>query len=296
MTDPRTTDPPRPDDDRAEVDRDQTIDRAAKIDDLLLAGLEHYFAGRLQEAVNVWGRVLFLDRAHARARAYIDRARGALAEQQRRSEELVQEGVAALQRGDRPAARELLTSAVEEGDPHDMARAYLERLDRLSASRTTGPRTTGGVRYDAAPQALTARRLFGRARRPVRALPLVLGALLACVGIYIAASRDLLKPIVDAAWAPRAPASAVSVGPDALSVPRSADIGLARARDLLAGGHLKAALAELDRIPDADALAPEARRLRVEIQRALLESVQGDRTAGAGPGPAAPPVAGRAAR
>jgi hypothetical protein len=118
----------------------------------------------------------------------------------------------------------------------------------------------------------------------VRALPLLLVALLVCVGIYIAASRDLLKPVIDLAWTPRMPASAASVALDALPVPRPADVALARARDLLTGGHMKPALAELDRISDADPLAPEARRLRVEIQRALLETIQGGRTARPGEG------------
>jgi cytochrome c-type biogenesis protein CcmH/NrfG len=51
--------------------------------------LDEYFAGRLDHAVNVWTRVLFLDRANDRARAYIDRARRAQAEQQRETEALV---------------------------------------------------------------------------------------------------------------------------------------------------------------------------------------------------------------
>src|SRR5438132_3567382 len=63
-------------------------DRDAKIEQLLLVGLDHYFATQYQEAINVWTRALFLDRSHPRARAYIERARTALAERQRqRSEE-----------------------------------------------------------------------------------------------------------------------------------------------------------------------------------------------------------------
>jgi len=135
MVDPRSLDPRPPGDDPPDLDRD------AKIDELLLAGLEQYFDGRYQDAINVWGRVLFLDRGHARARAYIERARGALAERQRTTEELVQEGVAALDRGDGTAARRLLTTAVATGEPHDLAQTYLDRLDRLApppAGRDSG--------------------------------------------------------------------------------------------------------------------------------------------------------------
>lgn len=51
-------------------------ERDARIEQLLVAGLDEYFAGRLEHAVNVWTRVLFLDRANDRARAYIDRRAG----------------------------------------------------------------------------------------------------------------------------------------------------------------------------------------------------------------------------
>src|SRR5262245_23207993 len=68
-------------------------DRDSKIEQLLLVGLDHYFAAEYDQAINVWTRALFLDRTHARARAYIERARSALAERQRQSEELLQNGV-----------------------------------------------------------------------------------------------------------------------------------------------------------------------------------------------------------
>lgn len=62
------------------------LSRDQRIEQLLLAGLDRYFAGELERAIQVWSRVFFLDRGHARARAYIDRARGAIAERQREAE------------------------------------------------------------------------------------------------------------------------------------------------------------------------------------------------------------------
>ena len=56
-----------------------SAERDVKIEQLLLSGLDHYFKGRYERAIDVWTRVLFLDRMHARARAYIDRARAATA-------------------------------------------------------------------------------------------------------------------------------------------------------------------------------------------------------------------------
>ena len=49
----------------------------ARLEALLVDGLERYFTGRYEDAIHLWTRVLFLDRSHARARAYIDRARRA---------------------------------------------------------------------------------------------------------------------------------------------------------------------------------------------------------------------------
>ncbi len=42
-------------------------ERDARVEDLLLAGLDHYFVGQHELAISVWTRVLFLDRGHARA-------------------------------------------------------------------------------------------------------------------------------------------------------------------------------------------------------------------------------------
>src|SRR4029450_6780594 len=84
-------------------------EREARIEELLLSGLDHYFSGRYEQAINIWTPVAFLERRHGRARAYIERARSALAERQRESEELLHQGIAAYQSGDLQRARGLLT-------------------------------------------------------------------------------------------------------------------------------------------------------------------------------------------
>src|SRR6187401_200375 len=128
MSDPLRTETSRLPEPASRAERD------AKIEQLLLVGLDHYFAGRYEQAINVWTRALFLDRSHARARAYIERARSALAEGQRECEELLQNGVAAFKRGDGSEARRLLRSAIDRGAPSEEALALLERLDRLDVA------------------------------------------------------------------------------------------------------------------------------------------------------------------
>src|SRR5258706_7934976 len=128
MSDPLRTDPAHAPEPRADAERD------AKIENLLLAGLDHYFSSDFAQAIDVWTRALFLDRNHARARAYIERARSALAEQQRESEELLHSGIAAFERGQIEAARQLLNAAVQRGGAHEVALAFLTRIDRISAA------------------------------------------------------------------------------------------------------------------------------------------------------------------
>ena len=244
--------------------RDDRADRTAKIEELLLCGLDHYFVGQYDEAVSVWTRVLFLDRSHARARAYIERARAALAEHQRESEVLVQQGVAAFEGGQAAEARQLLSSAVERGGPHDVALAVLERLDRLEAAAgAQAPRASG--------------RLGKRRARPRVAASAsrawIIGALLLAmtlaVGVY--ATLTLSNPSGSLFWGPSVPAVPFArPSQDALPLPGSGDVALDRARALASSGHLKDALVVLERINLGDPARPEAGKLRAEIQASLL--------------------------
>src|SRR3954467_8042842 len=124
-------------------------DRDSRMESLLVEGLDRYFLGRHEEAVHIWTRVLFLDRAHPRAKAYIDRARTALAERQRRSDELLHASQSLLEQGNTLDARQLLTEAVAASGDDERAAALRMRLDRLDRTRWDSP-------LDAADPAATA--------------------------------------------------------------------------------------------------------------------------------------------
>src|SRR4051812_8923323 len=109
-------------------------ERAARIEALLVSGLDHYFAAEYEQAINIWTRVIFLDRDHNRARAYIDRARKAIAERQRESEELLHRGLDAYKAGEVDRARDLLTRAVDQGAPSDQALVLLGRMEQLEGT------------------------------------------------------------------------------------------------------------------------------------------------------------------
>jgi hypothetical protein len=263
MSDPLRTDPSRAPDPAPEPGRD------AKIEQLLLVGLDHYFTAQYEQAINVWTRALFLDRSHPRARAYIERARSALAERQRESEELLQNGLAAFNRGEGDEARRLLGAAINHGAPPDEALAILDRLDRLEqgAAAQRPVSTVGAGRSPLLPPA----RDPVRSRAPGLMLALALVVLCMAGGVLVATRnpidwRSLLA--IDPAPSPLAPAAATV--DTRLPIPLSGETALARARALTVGGHLRDALVELDRVRPTDVQRADADSLRAGIQRQLI--------------------------
>lgn len=237
-------------------------EREARIEQLLVSGLDEYFAGRMDHAVNVWTRVLFLDRANDRARAYIDRARRAQAERQRESEALMHQGLQAFDDGDVDRARRLLTSAVERGAPHEQALPVLHRIGLLDvmAPGAPAPATRGRWRRADRPRADADR---------VRLGPWVLAIGIAVVaGIAVFVTEDTTPASLAAA--------AIEGPPPPLPVPAASEAHLSRARQLFDAGKLPDALQALDRIDQGDAAYGDAQALRGRIQRELL--------AAAGPG------------
>jgi hypothetical protein len=250
--------------------------RDARIEELLLAGLDHYFAAQYDEAINVWTRVLFLDRGHARARAYIERARGAVAERHRESEELLHRGVAAFNDGDTGAARSLLTRAVERGASDAEALAVLGRLDRLDArlDPTQTPSPSRDRRQPPVADALAAATAgSSTARRVLAALGTVvlLGAIVGG-GLMLSGVLEMS----DLSFAtPTRSAERPGVARDPLPVPPAAEISITRARTLYEKGRLREALRTLDAIGTGDPLAADALALRALIHRALLSTAGG---------------------
>jgi len=257
-------------------------DRDARVEQLLLLGLDHYFAAEYEQAINVWTRALFVDRNHPRARAYIERARGALAERQRQSEELLHSGVAALERGDGTEARRLLQAAIEGGAPPDEVHAVLARLNRAGigagedvaaipdvVARPRGTpgdkRQTRGARHEIA----TAPRA-GRVRRV--AIGFVVTGLVVGLGYAIVTGRlDWQSAWTLLSFSEPAPAPGVPIAQDlSLPLPRRGEIALGRARALAASGRLHDALAALDQVRATDTQKDEADRLRADLQRQLI--------------------------
>lgn len=254
--------------------QDLPDDRTAhvRIEELLVAGLDHYFAGQYEEAIHLWTRVLFLDRGHARARAYIERARSAVAEHHRESEELLHRGVAAFNEGDTGEARTLLTRAVERGASDPEALAVLSRLDRLDAGSEAGPGTAMPAeprrRAAAAPVAVHhEERGPSSGRAWVLVFAIILLAFIAGAGLVL--SGALAVP--DFAFGSESRAVDLSGRAEApLPLPSASEVAITRARALFEKGRLRDALRLVDTVATGDPLEPDADRLRAAIQRALL--------------------------
>jgi hypothetical protein len=270
MTDPLRTDRSP---DAGEV---PNRDRDARVEELLLLGLDHYFSEQHELAISVWTRVLFLDRGHARARAYIERARSAIAERQREGEELVHTGVAAFSRGDVIAARRLLTAAVERGAATEEALATLDRINRLELA---APAAANAV---VARQHLPRRRETAPATTPPSAR-LAWVAVGGVAGLAVAAAALWLWT-GGADWNPlaapvdrRQPAR---VQEEPLPIPTAGENALMRAQALRERGRLHDALAVLDAVRRGDPLRARADVLRATIQNELLAASRGTRPAG----------------
>jgi tetratricopeptide (TPR) repeat protein len=233
--------------------------RDSRVDALLVEGLDRYFHGQYDEAIHLWTRVLFLDRTQPSARAYIDRARGALAERQRHAEVALQQVAHLLAQGRATEARHQLQQAsltLGEDERTAALRVRLERLDRAAAS---APRIRAAV--EPAPQA------WGRWLSE----HLTLRRWLAAAALVVLAVGVTSRGVQERLGIGRAPVSAVTSAPaESLPVLTSADVALVRARALFTRGRLAEALRALDRVGTEQDARADADTLRVDIQRLLL--------------------------
>jgi tetratricopeptide repeat protein len=251
----------------------------ARIEQLLVAGLDHYFAGDFEAAINVWTRVLFLDRHHDRARAYIERARSAQAEQQRQTEALVHQGLDAFHRGDVEHARTLLRDALDQGASHDLTLGVLGRIERLdvTSGRATEPsRVSRQSRSAPMVRTTVATRAVGSSPARFWGLTVTLLAVLGAASWWLWTTNGW-----QALWPAQDVAARMAAIPEvnaALPVPSVAEAYMRRGQHLFENGKLREALAEFDRVPAGDPLRASADDMRAHIQRELLALALTDTT------------------
>jgi tetratricopeptide (TPR) repeat protein len=253
---------------RLEVPPDsEAAARDSQIEALLVDGLDRYFARRYEEAIHLWTRVLFLDRSHARARAYIERARTALAEGQRRADELLAKGHSLIDQGRTDAARDVLAEAVAATGDDERASAFrlrLERVERVERARGTATAERRASQAVPQPHEHWATRLVGLQPAALVAAAAVLGLLVAFVTVPAVQSLMGLPA--------ERPEAVLTASALPLPVLSSTDVALVRARTLYSRGRLADALRVLNRVGADSPARAAADQLRIEIQRLLLAS------------------------
>ena len=282
MADPQSSQP-------LPVEAQGQANEDARIEHLLVAGLDQYFRGDFESAINLWTRVLFLDRHHDRARAYIERARSAQSERQRQTEAMVHQGLDAFDRGDVEQARALLSDALEQGASHDLALGVLGRIERLEMGGGRAVATSSGSRRA---RGLTAGRSSSAAPTPV-ALPtrfwvvnLLLLAVLGGASWWVWTTNNW-----QTLWPVQAGAARMSAIPEVnatLPVPSVSETYMRRGRDLFESGRLRDAMLEFERVPAGDPLRAAADDMRAHIQRELLALALAETAGSPPPIPAAP--------
>jgi hypothetical protein len=210
-------------------DSEPSSSRDQRIEQLLLSGLDRYFAGELERAIQVWSRVFFLDRGHPRARAYIERARGAIAERQREAEAHVHRGEVVshvlLDVDDMTHRRELADApsldSLQSRPPIVVASSSQGGSSAAAAFAARAPLgVEDAVLSHASPAAhgATGEEGLGRSRATAHVLLVALAALLLFGAGYVVAARDRLAGW----WAP--------TGEPVLAVPAMAPESGASAR------------------------------------------------------------------
>ena len=224
----------------------QPDDQAARIDQLLTAGLDEYFAGRYDGAVQVWSRVFFLDRANARARAYIERARSAVAERLRVAEATAA-AAADVQRGWGDEARPVEPRPVADPGVLVVSGALAAKLVPAQAE----PEAERADRRDAGPGAT-------RGAKVAHALLVAAAGVLLFVAGYTVAARDRIFELVSGVSSRHGPAANARVS----------EVALHDARQAFEARRYDDARRALARIPAGDPLRPQADALAAQIQRA----------------------------
>ena len=273
------SDPLRTDGSRAHADAASDADRDAKIEQLLLVGLDHYFAAQLRAGdQRLDARAVprpqpragpRLHRAGAqRAGRAAARVRGAAAERRRRVR--ARRG----RRGAAPAAgRDRRRRAVRRGaggsrspEPaRDRRGAAPRRRARIARAASGRPARRADAAALAGPHGRRRRRGRCWRRRCSRS-----AGVAAWNDVIDWRSLVAFARIAGAHRTGRRPCRRRSAREASLPLPRRGEIALTRARALAAGGHLRDALAALDAVRPTDPQQPDADRLRADIQRQLL--------------------------
>lgn len=257
---------------------------ACKTEELAATGEELYRQGRFQEAIHVWTRILFLDRANLEARGAIERAKRDIAERQRRLDLETVEAARLLEEGDLEASRLRVRAVLSVDASHPEANLLareIAALDRRSEVAREPPRESVEEAATAPARGIVLRVPRTPVSKPTGSLPIASGLkmaffvmaavlLFSASALYLYANWDSL--VSDGAFGHpggRGPAPEVEMQP----VPDLSELRYMNGARLFAQGRYREALSELSRVDRASPVIGPARSLILRIEERLLRGV-----------------------
>jgi tetratricopeptide (TPR) repeat protein len=257
-----------------------TVQSSSKIEELLRQGEELLRAGRYQQAIHVWTRILFLDRGNPTARDAIDTAKRALAERQRKLDVMVLDAAGELPDGDRRRARRILARVLAADPRHTEGRSLWEKLEAmdLRGDAHSRPLTTDPNGEPSAPLRKKTKRnkTVRRRRSNAAASPLKMAAFLFCAlcllvlgGTYLHLNWDIL--LSDDPFATSRPGGAEALDEqEVVPIPSTDELRYYNGARLFAKGRYREALVELARVDRKSSVFETARGLMLRIEDRLL--------------------------
>jgi tetratricopeptide (TPR) repeat protein len=252
-----------------------------KIGGLLQQGRGLFRHGRLQQAIHVWTRILFLDRNNRAAREAIEQAKRMIAERQRELDALVLEAARREAAGDRRGAQQRLSRVLALDPRHAEGRSLWEKIDeheRRGEARSGSLSMAGKPPEDDEVSKSQRRKVVVRRTAETKpASPLKMAAFLfsalclfAAGGLYLHLNWDFL--VSDG----RPATTSVSTGADPLdpqalpSLPSLSELHYFNGARLHSKGLYREALSELSLVDRESPTFEEARSLILRIEERLL--------------------------
>jgi len=258
-------------------------DAASRTNELFRQGEEHFAAGRFQQAIHVWTRILFVDRGNSRVRESIDKAKRVIAERQRRLDLNCAEAVRLFESGDVEGAHKRARAVLSTDAGHVEANHLEEKITALERRNEParelplkGPVETGpskGIvlrvpRGERGARADVVAPVHSRAKMTafIAAALLVFGV----SALYLYQNWEGI--VSDGAFRHPVASGASQPGKPAPSVPDLAELRYFNGARLFEQGRYREALSELSRIDRASPVTAEARSLILRIEERLLRS------------------------
>ncbi len=278
---PDKPDQPDQPDEKAPADRHEG---PRKIGGLLQQGRGLFRNGRLQQAIHVWTRILFLDRNNRAARDAIDQAKRVIAERQRELDASVLEAARREASGDRRGALQRVNKVLSLDPRHAEGRSLLDKIEEQERRGEARAGTVAGkpLEDDEASKSRRRRVVVKPSIEAEPASPLKMAAFLfsalclfAAGALYLYLNWDFRVSAglgsSSLGSGPNAAPSSGSLGPRALpSLPTPSELHYFNGARLHNKGLHREALTELALVERGSPNFEEARSLILRIEERLL--------------------------